>query len=217
MRNFSRGLGFILLVAGIGGAPGTALAQSAGQVRQQERLVNVLLAQNQLRINHEDNAIAQQNVLLSELPGASPARQARLIARIDVLNNNLASAEGRLESGLDQTATALGNLATETPSNPFVASGLAAYLQRADLIFSTELQEAEAIINRPPATASSFGTGVDPLGIARTSTISHASAAVPTVAAPAAERLTPASVERAEARAAELKAARARAAARGRR
>ena len=133
-------------------APQGAFAQGAGQIRQEERLVNVLLGQNQFRINHQENAIALQNALLARLPGGSAAETERLCNAINRLNANLTAAKPRLINGLNRTESALATLESAQPTNPVIASQLELFLQRANGIFSAELQQADFIINRPPAT-----------------------------------------------------------------
>ncbi|MDR3639343.1 MAG: hypothetical protein P4L84_36415 [Isosphaeraceae bacterium] len=172
MRHYARCLGLVLVL----GASGSRVAFGAtgAQIQQQEYLVNVLLGQNQARINADDNAIARQNALLSLLPGNSPRQEAQLLAQIYRLNAVLAAAKVRLIAGLQRSEAALTRLEGETSSNPFVAAQLELYTQRTNLILSNELHQAESIINRPPATPTSFSTAVDPLGLGgRTPAVRH--------------------------------------------
>jgi len=159
-------VGLVLLVGGVlAGAPRPALAQRSGETRfilQQERLVTVLLGVNQRTINHQENAIAKQDRLLAAFPNATPAQQVRLARQINQLNVALQAAKGRLISSLVRTEDRLDFLHGQNPSNPALAAQLQAFLGRADSIFANQLAEAEVIINRPPATPSSFSTGVNP-------------------------------------------------------
>lgn len=181
MSKLPGSVGLALLVGGVlAGAPRPALAQR-GETRfilQQERLVTVLLGVNQRTINHQERAIAKQDRLLAAFPNATPAQQARLARQINQLNVALQAAKGRLISSLVRTEDRLDLLHAQNPSNPALAAQLQAFLGRADSIFANQLTEAEAIINRPPATPSSFSAGISPFSLGNTAAVRAASARV---------------------------------------
>lgn len=175
MSPLTKRISLALLLTGIAvGAPSTTFAQSTRQIQQEERLVNTLLIQNQFRINADQNAIARQNALLAILPGETGAARARTIAQINRLNVVIQSSKPPLINGLDRTDTAITTLESASPSNPFIAHQLELYLGRVNTIFSAELQEAELILNRQPATPASFGSPVNPLGLPRSAAAQRA-------------------------------------------
>jgi hypothetical protein len=168
MNRYPKTAILMLLLAGAAlGQPRVASAQSARRIYQEEHLLNVLLGQNQARINHQENAIAKQNAELEQLPYATGRQRQRLVNEINRANDPLEAAQNRLVNGLERTGGTLSELEQAGPHNPYVANQLELYLQRAAILYSAELQEAQFILQRPPATAATFASAVDPLRFGR--------------------------------------------------
>ncbi len=167
MGNFATRLGMVFLLGIVVGIPNLAFGATTRQIEQQERLVSVLLGRNQALINQDRNVILRENLLESELPGKRPAQQAQIKAQIAKLNIVQQVDTQRLITSLQSTSAAGHQLEQDTTSNPIVARELQIYLQKASLIFASEIQQADLLIKPPPSSPTSFNNALDPYGFAR--------------------------------------------------
>jgi hypothetical protein len=156
MKPFARHLFALasLVAAALLITPASAHAQSPDAARQKE-VVSQLLKRNAARIQHQLNYINRQdffNNLFQRIRPGNPGREAALCNLltniVERFNGVLNPAKFKLISALAQLEQAIEHLANQaTPGSP-----LAAFVKQAQQTFAEQLQEANIIIQRPPAT-----------------------------------------------------------------
>ncbi len=150
-----------------------ARAQSPNPAGQ-ARFVQMLLNRNARAIQHQFNYIHRQDVLigrqqfLASLVPANPAQARAILNQLQrigfgilQLNNLLEPGKFRIISFINQTATALAQLNQVVPPN----SRFAQLLDRANQTFAEQVQEAQQIVNRAPATPFVPSVAANVLGV----------------------------------------------------